>query len=122
MKKIEIGTHYCGTEELLSVSTCIQSRQNVVFVGKTSTQPPPPHTHAHLGVEGVGVHWLVVVVLVSVLVEADERLLEDLGDGGLAPASGAHAHQSMTHQLSLVELDHLADLCRVQGAVMGLYC
>ena len=65
---------------------------------------------AHLGVKDVGVYRLIVVVLVPIIEEAEKSIFEDLVDGGLASASGAHTHESMTHQLSLIQLNHVTNL------------
>ena len=53
---------------------------------------------------------LVIVIFVPVFVEAQQSILQDLVDGRLPSAGGAHAHEPMSHQLSLVQLDHLANL------------
>ena len=58
----------------------------------------------------VGVHWFIVVVLVPIIEEAEKSVFKDLIDGGLASASGAHTHESITHQLSLIQLNHLKNL------------
>ena len=68
------------------------------------------YVYIHLGVENVGVYWLVVVVLVSVFVEAEESVLEDLVDGGLASSRGTDTHEAVTNQLCLVQLNHLTNL------------
>ena len=70
------------------------------------------HTCTYLGVEHIGVYWLVVVVLVAILVEAVQRILQYLVYCSLAPSSGPHTHEAMTHQLGLIELDHLVCLRR----------
>ena len=61
-------------------------------------------------------HRLVVVVLVSVPVQANEGILEYLVDGRLASAGGPHTHEPVAHQLRLVQLDDFVDLQRGKGA------
>ena len=65
------------------------------------------HTCTYLGVEDIGVYGLVVVVLVSSLVQVGEGIFEDLIYSGLPSARGTHTHQSVTHQLGLIELNDL---------------
>ena len=55
-------------------------------------------------------HRLVVVVLVTILEEAVESIFQDLVDGGLASTSGSYTHESVTNQLSLIQLNDLANL------------
>ena len=64
-------------------------------------------------------HRLVVVVLVSVPVQANEGVLEYLVDGRLASAGGPHTHEPVAHQLRLIQLDHLVDLQRGRGGGGG---
>ena len=54
--------------------------------------------------------WLVVVILVPILVEAEQGILQYLIDGCLASSSWTDTHQPMTDQLSLIQLDHLTYL------------
>ena len=67
-------------------------------------------TRIYLWVEDIGVYWLVVIVLVAIFVEAEEGVFEDLVDGGLPSSSRAHTHETVTHQLSLIQLDHFTNL------------
>ena len=53
---------------------------------------------------------LIVVVLVPIIEEAKKSVFEDLVDGSLASASGTHTHESMMHQLSLIQLNHITNL------------
>ena len=64
----------------------------------------------HLRVEDISVHWLIVVILVSIFIQRQESVLQNLIDGSLATSSGPNTHESMPHQLGLIELDHFTDL------------
>ena len=58
---------------------------------------------------------LVVVMFMTCFVQADECLLEDLINRCLPSACWAHTHQPMAHQLSLIQLNDIANLDRGQG-------
>ena len=66
----------------------------------------------YLRIENISVDRLVVVMLMTSFVQADECLLEDLINRCLPSPCWAHTHQPMAHQLSLIQLNNFSNLDR----------